>query len=74
MNPSIGIVIQEEKRLPIKNNHDSNFITNICPYFFEVGFFLNNPIRKFFQNPEKILGRYVRDGMTVIETDAILAF
>jgi len=28
---------------------------------------LNNKIRKLFQNPQKILGNYVKDGMTVLD-------
>ena len=37
----------------------------ICPHW--VGYLLLNPLRKFLENPEKILGRLVKEGMTVLE-------
>ena len=37
----------------------------ICPFW--VGYFLLNPLRKFLENPDKILGRFVRKGMIVLE-------
>jgi len=37
----------------------------ICPHW--VGYLLLNPLRNFLENPEKILGRFVKEGMTVLE-------
>jgi ubiquinone/menaquinone biosynthesis C-methylase UbiE len=37
----------------------------ICPHW--VGYLLLNPLRKFLENPEKVLGRFVKEGMTVLE-------
>lgn len=38
---------------------------HVCPWW--VGYFLINPVRKIYQSPEKILGPFVRPGMTVLE-------
>jgi ubiquinone/menaquinone biosynthesis C-methylase UbiE len=32
-----------------------------------VGYLLLNPVRKLLENPDKILGRFVREGMIVLE-------
>jgi len=37
----------------------------VCPPW--IGYFLLNPLRKFFENPDKLLGPFVREGMTVLE-------
>ncbi len=37
----------------------------ICPHW--VGYLLINPLRKLFENPNKILGPFVQDGMIVLE-------
>jgi ubiquinone/menaquinone biosynthesis C-methylase UbiE len=37
----------------------------VCPFW--VGYLLINPLRKLFENPNKILGPYVQEGMTVFE-------
>ena len=37
----------------------------ICPPW--VGYFLLSPLRKWMENPEKILGPHVNQGMTVLE-------
>ncbi|SPD72894.1 Methyltransferase type 11 [uncultured Desulfobacterium sp.] len=37
----------------------------VCPPW--VGYFLLNPLRRLFENPEKILGPFVREGMIVLE-------
>ena len=36
-----------------------------CPRWF--GYFLINPFRRFLENPRRILGPLVREGMTVLE-------
>jgi ubiquinone/menaquinone biosynthesis C-methylase UbiE len=37
----------------------------VCPPW--VGYLLLSPLRKFMEDPQKILGRYVKPGMTVLE-------
>ena len=37
----------------------------VCPPW--VGYFLLNPLRRLFENPNKMLGPFVREGMTVLE-------
>ena len=37
----------------------------VCPHW--VGYLLINPLRKLFENPNKILGPFVQEGMTVLE-------
>jgi len=37
----------------------------VCPPW--VGYLLLNPLRKLLENPDKILGRFVREGMVVLE-------
>jgi ubiquinone/menaquinone biosynthesis C-methylase UbiE len=38
----------------------------VCPWWF--CFTFDNPLRKVFQNPEKILKPYIKTGMTILET------
>ena len=37
----------------------------VCPPW--VGYLLLNPLRRFFENPNKLFGAFVREGMTVLE-------
>lgn len=37
----------------------------VCPPW--VGYLLLNPLRKLLENPDKMLGQFVRDGMVVLE-------
>jgi ubiquinone/menaquinone biosynthesis C-methylase UbiE len=37
----------------------------VCPHW--VGYLLINPLRNLFENPNKILGPFVQEGMTVLE-------
>ena len=37
----------------------------VCPHW--VGYLLINPLRKLFENPNKILGPFVQEGMIVLE-------
>ena len=37
----------------------------VCPYW--AGYLLINPLRKLFENPNKILGPFVQEGMIVLE-------
>lgn len=37
----------------------------VCPPW--LGYFLLNPLRRFFEDPDEILGPLVREGMTVLE-------
>jgi len=47
-------------------------VGNVCPIW--VGYFLASPIRKLFENPQKILGPYVKDGMTVLDVGCAMGF
>ena len=38
---------------------------HVCPWY--LGFFLVSPLRRFFQDAEKILAGHVREGMKVLE-------
>jgi ubiquinone/menaquinone biosynthesis C-methylase UbiE len=38
---------------------------HICPWF--LAYLFDNPFRKWFHNPEKMLGPYVKKGMTVMD-------
>jgi ubiquinone/menaquinone biosynthesis C-methylase UbiE len=45
---------------------------HVCPIW--VGYLLASPIRKFAQNPERILGKYVKSGMKVIDIGCAMGF
>jgi ubiquinone/menaquinone biosynthesis C-methylase UbiE len=45
-----------------KNNHG-----DLCRYSPFKGWMLDNGIRRLFQDPKKIVGSYVKEGMTVID-------
>jgi len=45
---------------------------HICPVW--VGYLLASPVRKLFENPGKILGPYVREGMTVADIGCAMGF
>jgi ubiquinone/menaquinone biosynthesis C-methylase UbiE len=38
---------------------------HVCPWWFAYTF--DNPIRRLFHNPQKMLGRYVKPGQTVVD-------
>jgi ubiquinone/menaquinone biosynthesis C-methylase UbiE len=44
----------------------------VCPWWF--GYFLISPIRRWMENPEKLLAPYVREGMTVLEPGPGMGF
>ncbi len=44
----------------------------VCPVW--VGYLLASPIRKLFQNPQKILGPYVENGMKVLDVGCAMGF
>lgn len=44
----------------------------ICPWW--LSYFLLNPLRRFRQNPRRILAPYVREGMTVLEPGPGMGF
>jgi ubiquinone/menaquinone biosynthesis C-methylase UbiE len=44
----------------------------VCPVW--VGYFLASPIRKLFQNPQKILSPYVENGMKVLDIGCAMGF
>ena len=45
--------------------HDQAKAERVCPHW--VGYLLINPLRKLFENPNKILGPFVQEGMVVLE-------
>jgi ubiquinone/menaquinone biosynthesis C-methylase UbiE len=45
---------------------------HVCPVW--AGYFLANPLRKFLQNPHRILAPYVRAGMTVLDLGSAMGF
>jgi len=45
---------------------------HVCPVW--IGYLLANPVRKLFQNPKKILGRYVSEGMKVLDIGCAMGF
>ncbi len=44
----------------------------VCPVW--VGYLLANPLRKLFQNPDKILNRYIKKGMKVLDIGCAMGF
>jgi SAM-dependent methyltransferase len=46
--------------------------THVCPWW--VGYILINPLRRLLQNPDKITGSFVREGMTVLEIGPGMGF
>ncbi len=44
----------------------------VCPWW--IGYFLVSPLRTLFQDPAKILGPFVREGMTVLEPGPGMGF
>jgi 2-polyprenyl-3-methyl-5-hydroxy-6-metoxy-1,4-benzoquinol methylase len=45
---------------------------HVCPVW--VGHLLASPLRKLFNNPKKILGQYVIDGMTALDIGCAMGF
>lgn len=45
---------------------------HVCPSW--LGYFLINPLRKFLESPEKILGPFVSPGMTLLEPGPGMGF
>jgi len=45
---------------------------HVCPAW--LGWWLASPFRKLLQDPEKILGPYIREGMTVLEPGSAMGF
>ena len=44
----------------------------VCPFW--VGYFLASPLRRLIQDPEKILGPYVKQGMTALDVGCAMGF
>ena len=44
----------------------------VCPFW--VGYFLICPIRKWFQNPKKLLSGYIRPGMKALDIGCAMGF
>ena len=45
---------------------------HVCPWWG--GYFIDNPLRRLLHNPEKIIGPYVRPGMTVMDVGCGMGF
>lgn len=45
---------------------------HVCPYW--VGYLLASPIRRLFENPQKMLGEYIEPGMTVADIGCAMGF
>jgi ubiquinone/menaquinone biosynthesis C-methylase UbiE len=45
---------------------------HVCPFW--LGYLLLNPLRKLLENPERLLGTFVRSGMTVLEPGCAMGF
>ena len=45
---------------------------HVCPVW--VGRLLASPFRRFVHNPQKILGRYIQEGMTVLDIGCAMGF
>lgn len=45
---------------------------HVCPIW--VGYLLASPVRKLFENPRKMLGPYVHEGMTVADIGCAMGF
>ena len=45
---------------------------HVCPWWG--GYFIDNPLRRFLHNPEKIVGPYVRPGMIVMDVGCGMGF
>ncbi len=45
---------------------------DVCPWW--MGYFLANPIRRWFENPNKILDGLIRPGMTVLDLGCAMGF
>jgi 2-polyprenyl-3-methyl-5-hydroxy-6-metoxy-1,4-benzoquinol methylase len=44
----------------------------VCPWW--LGYLLASPVRRLFQQPERILGAHVREGMTVLDAGCAMGF
>lgn len=44
----------------------------VCPWW--IGYLLSSPIRRWFEDPEKILGEYVKPDLTVLDVGCAMGF
>jgi ubiquinone/menaquinone biosynthesis C-methylase UbiE len=45
---------------------------HVCPWYY--GYFLTNPLRRLFQNPDAILAPFIEEGMSVLEVGPGMGF
>ena len=44
----------------------------VCPWW--LGYFFASPVRRLIENPEQLLGPYIREGMTILEPGPGMGF
>ena len=44
----------------------------VCPWW--LGYFLINPVRKYRHNPDKILGKYIQQGMKTVDFGSAMGY
>jgi len=47
-------------------------MAHVCPWW--IGYFLSCPLRRFLQNPNKILSPHITEGMTVLDAGCAMGF
>jgi ubiquinone/menaquinone biosynthesis C-methylase UbiE len=53
-------------------NEGGNLAGRLCPWW--IGYLLACPLRSFFENPQDILGDYVKPGMTILDLGCAMGF
>ncbi|HEY3382654.1 MAG TPA: class I SAM-dependent methyltransferase [Vicinamibacterales bacterium] len=55
-----------------KGRLPSDAARHVCPWW--LGYALASPIRRLFESPERLLGPYVRPGMTIVEPGCAMGY
>lgn len=56
----------------LRSDRNTEMEKHVCPWW--IGYLLVNPIRRWLQNPEKILSNYITEGMTVLDIGPGMGF
>jgi len=51
--------------------HESE-TTHVCPWW--IGYLMTSPIRRLYENPDRILGPFARPGMTILDLGCAMGF